>query len=69
MADKKMGAVTITVGADPKERMVLIGFNHALNRIELTPEGALELAKQIGIRAAIASGDIPPPPPPPRIIK
>lgn len=65
MADGKkqtVGPVAIVVGADPSIRMVILQFNQPVNRLEFTPEGALELAKQLGTRAAIAAGVTPPEP-------
>lgn len=63
MAEEKNanGPIAIVVGADPSKRLVLIGFNTALNRIELTPEGARDLAHHMIARADIADGTVPAP--------
>lgn len=62
MADKNttMGPISIVVGADPKERNVIVAFNMALNRIELSPEGARDIARNLMSRADIADGTVSP---------
>lgn len=55
-----MKNIAITIGADPKTKVVIIGFSSAVNRIELPPEAALDFARQIMTRVAIASGKAPP---------
>lgn len=62
MADdkKQMGPIAIVVGADPKQRTVIVAFNMALNKIELSPEGARDIAKHLMDRADIADGTVSP---------
>jgi len=55
------GPIGIAIGADPSQRLVLIGFNTALNRIELSPESARDVARHLMERADIADGTVPAP--------
>ncbi len=58
--DKDMGGITIVGGADPEKRLVILAFSSQVNRIELTPEGARDVAKMLVGRSLIADGTMPP---------
>lgn len=50
------GPVAFVIGGDPDKKIVIFQFGHAINRLEFSPEEALEIASNIMSRAAIASG-------------
>lgn len=53
---KDLGPVAFVVAADPDKKIVIFQFNKALNRLELGPDEAMEIASNLMSRAAIASG-------------
>lgn len=53
---KELGPVAFVIGADPEKKLVLFQFGRAVNRLEFTPEDAMEIASNIMTRAAVASG-------------
>lgn len=57
---KPMGPIAFTIGADPKTKMVIMGFNSAVNRVEIDPATADALAATLIDRAKVARGEIQP---------
>lgn len=55
-----MGGIAIVGGADPEKKLVILAFSTQVNRIELTPEGARDVAKMLVSRSFIADGTMPP---------
>lgn len=54
--ENAVGPVTFVIGGDPDKKIVIFQFGHAINRLEFSPEEALEIASNIMSRAAIAAG-------------
>lgn len=52
----EIGPVTFVIGGDPEKKIVIFQFGQSINRLEFSPEEALEIASNIMTRASIASG-------------
>jgi hypothetical protein len=54
--DINFDSVGIYVGADPATKMVLLRFGAPINRLDLDPKSATDLAQSLISRAMIAQG-------------
>jgi hypothetical protein len=66
MSTNGMKQMAIALGADPVKKVVILSFSGKVDRMEFTPDQALEFAKQIVSRSIIARGGLEPAATPPQ---